>query len=280
MQRFFQEIDNLKIRPRKKLLKGGKGNFKGGGSGDSLDFYGHRKYIPGDDIRKIDWQAFLKTEEFYIREYTEERELQVNIILDKSASMDYGSPNKWEVAKFLAGGLSYLTLKQSDSLSFYSFNENLSTWQKNVRGRESLYYLIERLAETNPAGKTNFKEILKINNLSSGITIIITDLWEKDIFQVLDFLNAQGQEIILIHLLSPQELEPEFTDEWKMRDIETQVMHNVDVNNKVKEIYAQKLKKHIKSNKEKCLNREIQYLLSSTNEKPAKILFQALGGYY
>lgn len=274
----MNKIENLNILPKRRLVRGGKGNYKGKGFGNSLDFYGHREYLLGDDIRKIDWKAYTRTEKFYVKEFTEERQMHVNVILDSSASMDFGAPNKWEMAKKFALGMSYLTLKQNDYLSFYVLNDALKSIQKNVKGKEYFYELLEIISQNQPKGITDFSNILGIDGFMSGITFIISDCFGKGLEQILDLLCLKGQEVILIHVLSPDELNPNHEEELKLVDLETGDIRRIHFNDRVKEIYIRKMKAFITDCKNICTSREIRYALASTDEYPTKIMTNLLGG--
>lgn len=278
MERFLREIECFKVMPRKKILKGGKGNYKGQGFGNSLDFYGHREYILGDDIRKIDWKAYMRTEKFYIKEFTEERQMHVNVILDNSASMDIDN-NKWIVAKKIALGISYLTLKQSDNLSFYTINDKLKSIQKNVRGKEYFYELIELISKIKAEGITNFYKATHLENNMDGITFIISDFFGEKIEKVLDFLCSKGQEVVCIHILAPSEINPDYEEELKLIDIETGNIRRIQFNNKVKEVYMKKIKSFIEDIKNNCSLRESRYILAPTDIYPSKIMMKVLGGF-
>ncbi|MBF8982526.1 DUF58 domain-containing protein [Lutibacter sp. B2] len=278
MEIFLREIENLKISPRKKLLKGGKGNYKGKGFGNSLDFHGHREYSLGDDIRKIDWKSYARTEKLYIKEFTEERQMHVNVILDNSGSMNFGNPNKLEIAKMISLGISYLTLNQMDHLSFYTINNKLINIQRNIRGKEYFYRLIEEVSNIKFEDTTDFSGIFNIDTFMSGITFIISDFFGKEIEKNLDFLCSQGQEVIAIHVLSPLEIEPEYEEELKLIDIETKSIRRIQFTPKIKEVYMKKMKSFIEECKNTCNNRNIKYILASTDTSPSRIMSKALGG--
>lgn len=278
MDKFLREIEPLIIKPYKKILKGGKGNYKAGGFGNSLDFYGHRKYMPGDDVRKIDWKAYMRTDEFYIKEFGEQKNMNVNIILDISSSMDFGNPNKFEIGKTLSVGISYLTLKQMDNLSIYTLNDKLNCNFKGIRGKDNFYNIMEDINNLNSSGKTNLKDILNLNNSSSGITFIISDFFDEDIETALDYLITKGQEVVMIHLLSPSEINPDYNRELKLIDKESGNIVRLSFDKNIKQKYINKIEKFISNIKEKCSQREIKYIFAQTDTTPVNILSKSLGG--
>lgn len=278
MEDFLNGIEGFRIKPRRRLLKGGKGHHRGSGFGSSLDFYGHRQYMAGDDIRKIDWKAYLRTESFYIKEFTESRQLNVNIILDNSKSMDFGNPKKWELAKTVSLGIGYLTLKQMDTLSLFTLNEDISGVLHNARGRDSFYKMIKNLSQAEPYGKTDFGQIRSLGNFKPGITFIVSDFFCSPIDELIDYLYLKGQEVILIHILDSLEYHPNYEKELKLVDMETGDIRRVKFDRKVKELYAKKIHDFIEGCKLTCETREAAYIFALTDVQPREILARALGG--
>ncbi|MCT4564909.1 MAG: DUF58 domain-containing protein [Maledivibacter sp.] len=275
MEKFLREIEHIIIGSRKRLIKGPRGNRKGKGLGLSHDFYGHRIYSPGDDIRRIDWKAYPRTGSFYIREFTEERQMRVNVILDCSASMDFGKPNKFELSKLLSVGLGYITLNQRDILNIYTMDNEVKLLRENLKSKDSFYGLIDLMASIVPRGRTSFDSLTHIKGLSGGMTFIISDLFDKDFLNVLDYLSSKEQDIVVIHLMSPQEIEPDFTGELKLIDKETGEYRRVLLKEGIKEIYRQKTKAFIENCKKACDSRDIKYVFSTSDMQPIDIIAKA-----
>lgn len=277
MQHFLQEIENIVLSARKRLIKGPVGNKKSRGYGASHDFHGHRLYMPGDDIRKIDWKSYARTEDFYIREYTAERQMQVNIILDKSASMDFGEPNKWHMAQMVALGLSYLTLKQMDILSVFTLGDRLEVIREQMKGKKFFPELVPMIEKTVPDGCINIKSIMEWDRLGSGITFIISDFFVQDLAHVLDYLCSRGQEVVILQLLSPQELDPNYEKELKLVDIETGETRFIYLDKKTKELYQEKIRFFLEECKNLCECRDIKYVFCTTDTSPAAVVARGAG---
>ncbi|KGG81044.1 hypothetical protein Y919_03005 [Caloranaerobacter azorensis H53214] len=278
MDEFLQGIEKLSIKSRKRLISAGKGYHRGSGFGNSMDFYGHRQYMAGDDIKKIDWKAYLRTEDLYIREFIEDRQLNVNIILDNSKSMDFGSPRKWELSKMLSLGIGHITLKQMDILNVFTINDRINCVLDNIRGKDSFYKLIEILSKIEPHGKTDFTQVWNLEDLKPGITFIISDFFGNSLDSFMDYLYLQRQEIISIHILDILEIQPKFKDEFKLIDIETRDVRRIKFDRKVKEIYLNKIYNFIEKCKNVCEAREAFHVFALTNTSPNEILARALGG--
>lgn len=271
MESFISRLDHLIIRTRKRKIRGPLGNMKGIGFGDSFDFYGHSPYVKGDDIRKIDWKAYMRTNKFYIKKYLDERKMNVNIILDSSFSMDYGEPNKWNVAILLAVGLAYIVVNQGDMLKFFTLNDEIS-FENRANTKDEFHKLITSLKDVTPEGKTDFNSIENLGYLADGITIIISDLFCHDLDKMLDFLCMKGQDVIIIHIMSRQELAPDFSGEYKLLDKETREEIMINMNDRVRSLYKSKVKSFISNLKESCNKRKIRYIFAQTVEDPFNVI--------
>ncbi|WP_129597393.1 DUF58 domain-containing protein [Anaerophilus nitritogenes] len=278
MDQLLKSLEHFKIIPRKKIIKGGKGNYRGAGLGNSLDFYGHKEYNYGEDLKKIDWKAYGRTQKLYTKSFEEEKQMDVNIILDDSLSMDFGEPNKWEMAKYIALGLGYMTLKQNDFLNFYTINSTLEEIMKKRKGKEHFYELTQKIKDIHPKGDTHFENILNMNHFSSGITFFISDFFTKELDKIIDFLTIQNQEVILFHVLSQQEINPLYGQELKLIDVETKESRKIEMNHQMKEIYKEKMKKFIGNIEKSCTSRNGRYVLSQTNDNIIHIFQKGLGG--
>lgn len=261
------------------MLKGGKGYQKGDRLGDSLDFYGHHKYVHGDDVRRMNWKIFMRTEDFYIKDFSEERQLHVHVIMDSSSSMDFGSPSKWEIEKSLGTGIGYLTLKQMDILNLYTIDQHLHSVLKNAKGRAVFYQFSDLISQLKPKGRTNLKEIQNIGTLGQGITFLISDFFDNQLEETLDFLSLENQELVVIHVLSPSELNPGYEKDLKLVDMETGSIRNVYISDQVKEAYRKKVAEFIGRCEKICRDKEAKYVLATTDLQPKEILARVLGGY-
>lgn len=277
MDNFFREIDNLKLKPKNRILRGNSGNYRASTIGNSMDFYDHRPYYPNDDIRSIDWKAYMRTNELYVREFIEEKEVHIKTILDNSLSMDFGSTNKFETAKTLALGLGYLTLKQQDVFSFININEEAIVLKENMRGREDIYNLMNQVEKLKCTGKTDYRKICDADNFHGGMTFFISDFLGENLDSALDYLMSRNEETILIHILSLEEIRPDFSGELSIVDRETGETRKVYVNRESYELYRKKLDEFIKDIESICMRRGIKYIFPKVESSPSSILAEAVG---
>lgn len=175
MDRFLAELEQASITVRRRISGSLTGNYKSYNLGSSYDFYGVRPYYQGDNIKNIDWKAFSRTERIYTKLFTEQKQINVTVLIDNSKSMDFGQPLKWNMAKMCALGISYITLKELNKLNIYSFNDSIELNLNNLNSKKLFYGVLNKLEKITPSGKTNFKESISSINSQTGIIFIITD---------------------------------------------------------------------------------------------------------
>lgn len=194
--------------------------------GSSLDFAEHRSYQPGDDLRRIDWRVYGRTDRFYIKEYDADTNASVLFAVDTSGSMDYGSGavTKFVYARMLTASLAWLSQSQGDRVGLATFTTDLEdVIPPSVR---HLQRMLHQLAATKPGGNSRLvTSIEKIGLLSSraGIVVLVTDCYEQPtrIGRAIDALRMQGHDVIVFHVVDPAERELPGEDDTTYEDAET-----------------------------------------------------------
>ena len=179
--------------------------------GSSLDFAEHRSYQPGDDLRRIDWRLYGRTDRFYIKQYDADTNASVLFALDQSGSMDFGSGGvtKFDYARFLTASLAWLSQQQGDRVGLATFTGDLiEVVPPSVR---HLQLMLHTLARTKPKGGSQLvPAIERIGLLTqrTGIVVIITDCYERAdaLGRAIDALRARGHDVIIFHVVDPAEL--------------------------------------------------------------------------
>jgi len=194
--------------------------------GLSLDFAAHRQYMPGDDIRKVDWRVYARTDRFYIKEYEAETNANAFFALDASRSMDYGSREitKLEYAKYLTACLAYLSAGQRDRVGAAVFGSGLTDYVRpSVRNRRLVLAALDR-AEATEAGDllhplTQVAESL----VRKGLVIVVSDLYAEpdQVIRALGALRSKGHDVIVFHILDPAEIDFPFDVPRSFEDLET-----------------------------------------------------------
>ncbi|MFD3157702.1 DUF58 domain-containing protein [Haloimpatiens sp. FM7330] len=276
MEEFLKQLECAVLKTRKRIIGGFSGNYKSKLLGNSYDFYGARIYEQGDDIRKIDWKAYARTEKIYIKQFTEQKQLNVNILLDCSSSMGFGTPNKWESAKMYALGLSYITLKESNKLNLYCFNNKVEEKFKGFMGRKMFHEVVKIIENIKNEGNTDFKNINSNIKSLGGITFIISDLLSNDIENLLNITSQIGSQVVVIHIMSRQEIDPDYYDELKLIDKETGKEKRINFDKRAKQIYKSKVNNYIDNCKKQCEKRDIKYVFASSNTSHVEIILKAI----
>ena len=221
---FFSKLNTLKFVINMKLSRGSSGGRKSINKGTSVEFSDFREYVLGDDYRRIDWNAFGRFEQLYVKLFMEEREAVFNVFLDTSKSMDFGGSKKSKKALQLAASLSYIINNSFDRVKIHTINStNPYKIQPMSRGKSSFQEMLTRLGAVKFEGETILLESIKKANISSkGVSIIISDFMSDDsIENIIKYLMHKKQEILLIHIMSREELEPDFDEVVNLIDSET-----------------------------------------------------------
>jgi uncharacterized protein (DUF58 family) len=250
--------------------------------GFSVDFAEYRQYMPGDDIRRIDWKAYARFDRFFVKEYEGETNTNIYLLLDISASMGYksGPISKIEYASYLAASLAYFAQRQKDSVGLVTFDDHLVD-KLPARCRlghiSSLLHILEKV---NPSAKTEFGKPLQAlaeTYRRRGIVILISDLYApaEDIVRSLRHFRFKGNDMVIFHILDPQEREFQFAKAFRMEDMETkrQVIMVPEV---ARDEYLNLLHQHIETLKKECGILGVDYHLMQTSQPLDHALYSYL----
>ncbi len=195
--------------------------------GYSVEFAEHRQYYPGDEIRHIDWRVYGKTDRYYIKEYEEETNLRVHLLVDASGSMAYRGRHlsKFQYVQFVAGSLAYLMLHQLDAVGLVVQDTQLRQLIPPRANAKHLLNLLNTLEQTRPGGETSLAPIwheLAGRIRRRGLVVILSDCFDQigPLVRALRHFRHQGHEVILFHLLAPEEIEFPFTKWTQFRNLE------------------------------------------------------------
>lgn len=250
--------------------------------GFSVEFSEHRQYIPGDEISRIDWKVYGKTDKYYIKQYEEETNLRCYILIDASKSMEFGSDQitKFQYAITLGATLAYLLFDQKDAVGLVLYSDKIL---KVIEPRSSKVNLIEiykNLINAKPEGKTSTSSCLSLvaeKIKKRGLVIVISDFFDEpeSIETALKKFRFKKNEVIAFQILDPQELNFEFNRDSIFKDLETQEEITV-LPYQIKSSYQTLLKNYTESLKKSLLNHQIDYNLITTEEHFDKALLAFL----
>jgi len=191
--------------------------------GRSPEFADFRNYSPGDDYRLIDWNAYARLDRFVLRLFVAEEELPLSLFIDLSGSMDWGRPNKAEVAKRLAGAIAYVALASLDRVRLTVFAEGPTSGGAPYRGRHAAAGLFARIQSFPAGGPTDYARLVApITRQRPGMTVLITDgLGAAPVEPAITALRLARQEGAVLQLLAPQEVALDWTGDARLKDAET-----------------------------------------------------------
>jgi uncharacterized protein (DUF58 family) len=240
--------------------------------GFSQEFAEYRAYTPGDDLRHVDWNLFARTERCYLKRYRGETNSQLTILLDASNSMQYtsGPPVKLDYARFIAAALFYLAIRsQRDAAGLIVFDDNVRDYIRPSTRPGQLARLFAGLERATPRARTDFARPFTHfqNSLHRrGIAIVISDFYEdpETILHSIAPLRFHGNEVILFHILDPQEISPVMKGPAILVDLETDQKLEV-IPNYAKTTYRAKISAHIEQlrSRSRALGMDYQLLVTS-----------------
>jgi uncharacterized protein (DUF58 family) len=197
--------------------------------GFSVEFAEHREYVPGDDLRYVDWKVFGKSDKFYLKQYEQETNLISYLVLDSSESMRYQGPqaamSKLEYAQCVAASLAYLVLQQQDSVGLATFDTELRALVRPSSNPSHMKQLLHVMSESVPQKKTAMGAIfhdLAERLKKRGVVIVLSDLFDRvpEIVTGLKHFRHRRHEVIVFHVLDPAELEFPFQQTTLFKGLE------------------------------------------------------------
>jgi len=240
--------------------------------GSGMEFSQYRSYQPGDDLRQLDWKLFARSDRYYIREAETENSITVRLLLDASASMNHEDEDiaKMQYARWLAAALAYLAHGQGDAVGLFALsggNVRSLTPRRDAQHLQRLFYQLERIqpGSTFP-GK---EEVSQMLNGSTGraLTVLLTDLYEsqREITRLAGQLSAHGHEVIVFHLMAPNELSLNYGGHVTLEDWETGQQVEVTTD-QFRGTYLQALQTHLAATRRGLLENGVAYRLQRTDQ--------------
>lgn len=238
--------------------------------GYSTEFSAYRPYVPGDSLRYIDWKVWGRTEEFYVKQFEDDTNVRCQIFLDTSASMDFGADNKFNYARTLAAVLSYLMVRQHDAPGLVVFGAQARQAAPASSTRHHADEILSLLTHAQAGGQNQLdQQLFQITETITrrGLAVVISDFLgaSEGAFELLRRLHGQGQEVLVFHVLAPEELDLPFEGEFIMEDAESGLEIPVHPESFRGE-YKKRVEEFCESVRKQCINHEIEYHRLRTND--------------
>jgi len=250
--------------------------------GFSTDFAEHRQYMPGDDVRHLDWKLLARTDRLYIKKYQGDTNARIHVLVDSSASMGYGSGEvtKLQYAQYLASSLAFLGVRQHDSVGLVAFDEEVIEHVPPGSRSGHLRTILGVIERLQPGRGTTIADLLNRTAellTRRGIVVLISDLYDEPekIVEGLEHLRFRGNDVIVFHVMDQQELDFDFIEPVVLEDAETEEQLHVlpDV---LRDEYLRTIRGHIEALREGAAKNRIDYEMHRTSEPLDASLFAYL----
>ena len=273
------KLERMELVSRKIFRGRMKGERRSRRKGQSVEFADFRNYVPGDDLRFIDWNTYARLDRLFLKLFLEEEDLHFYALIDASLSMDFGEPSKFDYARQLAAALGFVGLVRGDRVKVQTLGEPPDQKAPVLRGRQQLWKMLEHLDGLEPGEDIALVDGVKnfcLHNSGKGIVVLISDLMYKEGYEAaLRYLLAQNMDIYVIHVLSAEELEPDLQGDLRLVDCEDGDVAEITVSGPLLKRYKQTLTAFVESARDFCTRRGILYLMAR-NEVPVE---QLVTGY-
>lgn len=264
------QLERLELVSRKIFRGRIKGERRSLRKGQSVEFADFRSYVPGDDLRFVDWNTYARLDRLFLKLFLEEEDLHFYALIDASESMNFGTPSKLEFAKRLAAALGFIGLIRSDRVKIETLGQSAARPGPSLRGRASVWRMVDYLngiqsGETTSLG-TGIKNFC-LRNPGRGIVVVISDMLDKQGYEEgLRYLTAQRMDPYIVQVLSEEEVEPDVKGDLRLVDCEDADEAEITVSLPLLNRYKQALSGFVGGLQEFCTRRGLGYLLARSNQ--------------
>ncbi|MGD9719593.1 MAG: DUF58 domain-containing protein [Pirellulales bacterium] len=275
---FLAQLERLELVSRKIFRGRMKGERRSPRKGQSVEFADFRNYVPGDDLRFIDWNTYARLDRLFLKIFFEEEDLHFYALIDASRSMSFGSPSKLRYAQQLAAALGFVGLIRGDRVRIETLGQG-NVRGPAFRGRQSIWRMQQQLLAIEPDQETSLTQGLKsfcIRNPGKGIVVLISDLMDKQGYETaLKYLLSRQMDIYVIQVLSAEELEPDIKGDLRLVDCEDDDIAEITASAPLLKRYQKTLAAFVEGARDFCARRGMNYLLAK-NQMPVEEL---ISGY-
>jgi len=271
-RKVLNKIGRLELRARLVVEGFLAGRHRSPYKGVSVEFAEHRPYVPGDDLRYLDWKVLAKSDRHVVKEYAEETNLTCHLFLDTSESMTFssGEETKFDYARSIAAALAYLCFRQRDATGLVLYDEGILKTLAPATGEGALHALFETLVTARPARRTATAGVLREMGerlRRRGILVVLSDLLEdpREILVQLRSLRQRGHEVLVFHVLDPHEIAFPYERMTLFEGLEAGPRLLVNPR-ALREAYLREFKEYTDRLRSGCLAHRVDYVLSPTDE--------------
>ncbi len=275
----LKKLDAMSIQARRAFTGSSKGEKRSLKRGSSVEFADFRAYNLGDDIRRIDWNAYGRFEKLFLKMFLEEEDLDITILVDGSLSMGFGSPTKLRTASEIAAAIGYIGLQNFDRVGTAVFDSRIRGWFPPTRGKGKSGQLFNFLENQQATGAGDLSSVCKrvaAQAQRAGIVIVLSDFLLPDGYETgLKTLAARGYEVTAIQVLDRYEIEPNLTGDLKLVDAEDGSLREISVSSTLLKTYKANLDRYCSDLRAFCLRYGMNYQLTA-NDTPVEVVMTRL----
>lgn len=260
---FLRTLERLYLLAHKRMTREQQGDRPSTRRGASIEFADYRHYTPGDEVRYIDWNVYARHGSLFVKEFSAEESVHVVLLLDSSASMKFGNPPKIDSAREVAAALGYIGLISFDSVSLYSFAEQIRERRTFLRGKPQVFDLLSALEEVRPEGRTNFRTALRLpppKLKGRSVLLMVTDFYDPAYAESLRELRSRGYQVHLIHIVAPEEQEPTLRGRQALVDLESGDRRDIVITGNLLDRYRRRFARYCAELEHFCAGNEMRYV--------------------
>jgi uncharacterized protein (DUF58 family) len=281
--RLMAKLDQVDVMSRKIFAGKLQGERRSKKRGFSVEFADYRQYVAGDDLRFVDWNIYARLDRLFLKMFIEEEDLSLLIAIDRSASMDWGNPNKLDFARRLGMALGYIGLTNHNRVSFFAFDDEGVLPLSNLRGRRRTSEMGQWLLDLEPGAGSGFDDAMRtiaLTRQGKGVMVILSDFLLKEGYEKgLRYLSGGGFDTFCLQVLSPEEVDPGkhgLAGDLRLTDIEDEDVADVTVSAALLKRYKENLDAYCGTLRDFCVRRGIMHMTIDTAEDMDALLLDYL----
>lgn len=281
--RLMAKLDQMDVVSRKIFSGKLQGERRSKRRGQSVEFADYRHYVAGDDLRFVDWNIYARLDKLFLKMFLEEEDLSLLLVIDSSASMDWGDPNKFVFCQRLAMALGYIGLVNHNRVTLWTFGGEGPRRLSNLRGRRRTPEMGSWLLGIEPGGAASFDDAMRTIALSrqgKGVMIILSDFMLKEGYDKgLRYLVGGGYDTFVLQVLCPEEIDPArggLTGDLRLTDLEDGDVAEVTVTPALLKRYRENLDAWCGRLREFCIRRDMMHVTLDTSTDMDSLLLEYL----
>jgi len=260
---FLAQLERFALISRRAFRGRVKGERRSPRKGSSVEFSDYRAYGVGDDLRYVDWNIYARLDRLYLKLFVDEEDLCLNLLLDASASMEFGKPSKLEYAARLAAALGFVGLVNLERVGVRVLRERMAEGWSPTRGRNQVLPLMDFLTRLRPSGTTSLGDGLAqyaLRAREAGVAVVISDLMDPTGYERgLKALLERRFDVHVIQVLDADEMNPSFGGDLRLVDAETGELRDLTLDGEAQRVYRQRLRDFLEGIERFCRAKEISY---------------------